>query len=352
MIEKIKYMTGKLLQSRKICLAGLALLMSAVITFISLSLNAVTVNDGVSVQTFYTLKANTTDILNLAELNSDHYEVTSVTEEGREINISLSYTFPVYVTMNTDTVTVRVKSGATVSDAITAAGITLDEHDIVNIELDETLNSPTYIDILDVSYITETKTQAIPYSTKTVYNSGSTKTVTTGGVDGISRITYLTKYVNGVETETTVVSEEVIKPAVDKIITVGTKKATAYTSASVNCVSTLKPSSPIELDANGNPVSYKKHVTVQATAYTYTGNNCASGMAPQPGCVAVNTNIFPFGTKFYIKSSDGQYIYGYAVAADTGGFLDSRPTNFDLFFETEEQCKKFGRRNIEVYVLD
>ena len=351
MIERIKYTACKFLQSRKICLACLALLMSAVITFISLSLNAVTVNDGVSVQTFYTLKANTTDILNLADLSSDHYEVTSVTEDGREINISLSYNFPIYVTFGSVTKTVRVAHGDTVSNAITAAGFTLDEHDIVNLALDKTLEETTYIDILDVSYITETKTQVIPYSTKTVYSSNSNKTVTTGGVNGISKITYLTKFVNGIETEKTVVSEEVVKPAIDKIITVGTNKA-AYTSASVKCVSTLKPSSPIALDANGNPVNYKKKVTVQATAYTYTGNNCASGMAPQPGCVAVNTNIFPFGTKFYIKSSDGQYIYGYAVAADTGGFVSSRPTNFDLFFETEEQCKKFGRRNIEVYVLN
>ena len=351
MIEKIKYMTAKLLQSRKICLVGLALLMSAVITFISLSLNSVTVNDGVSVQTFYTLKANTADLLNLAELNSDQYEVTNVTSRGRKINISLSYTFPVYITVGQDTKTVLIKNGTTVNDAVNAAGITLDEHDIVNLALDEVLTKTSYIDIIDVSYVTETQTEVLPYSTKTVYNSNSTKTVTTGGVEGSVKITYLKKYENGVETESQIVSEEVITPAVDKTVTVGTKKATT-TSASVNCISTLKPSSPIELDANGNPVNYTKHVTVQATAYTYTGNNCASGMAPQPGCVAVNTNIFPFGTKFYIKSSDGQYIYGYAVAADTGGFLATRPTNFDLFFETEEQCRQFGRRNIEVYVLN
>ena len=92
-------------------------------------------------------------------------------------------------------------------------------------------------------------------------------------------------------------------------------------------------------------------MTVRATAYTYTGNNCATGVAPKPGYIAVNPKVIPYGTKMFIKTTDGKYIYGYAVAADTGGFVATRPTNFDLYFPTESQCTEFGRRNIEVYVL-
>ena len=54
----------------------------------------------------------------------------------------------------------------------------------------------------------------------------------------------------------------------------------------------------------------------------------------------------------YIKSSDGRYIYGYAVAADTGGFIKKHPTGVDLFFTTESACQRFGVRTVEIYILE
>ena len=93
-------------------------------------------------------------------------------------------------------------------------------------------------------------------------------------------------------------------------------------------------------------------MTVKATAYTYTGNNCSTGVAPQPGYIAVNPKIIPYGTKMYIKSCDGKYTYGYAVAADTGGFVKRAPTNVDLFFSSLSACYQFGARNVEIYILE
>ncbi len=351
MLEKIKYFLFRFSSSRRICLIAMSLLLAAVITFLTASINIVKIHESGSVKTIYSLKNQPTELMSLAGYNAEGFEITDVKNEGKLINISLSRTFPVHITLGEQTNTVNVIAGTSVADAIKLAGISLDQHDIVNLPLLNQLTGTTYIDVIDISYVTVVVEETIPYSTKTVYSNKYDTTFSTGGSEGLKNVTYLKKVVNGEELESTFVSQDIVKSAVDKVVTVGTKAKAVTDSSMVNCISTLKPSKPIELDKNGNPTTYKKHITVQATAYTYTGYNCAWGVAPQPGYVAINTNIFPYGTKFYIKSSDGRYIYGYAVAADTGGFVETRPNNFDLFFETEAQCRAFGRRNIEVYVL-
>lgn len=352
MTEKIKHLVARLGTQRVKQIAFMALTLVVTLLVLGFSVNKVTVNDGSTVQTIYSLKSQPTDLLKLATLSSENYKVTDVAENGNNINISLRYTFPVFVTLGNDTKQVSVLKGSTVSEAINAAAITLDEYDTVNLSLDTVIEDTVYIDVVDINYVTSVTTHRIPYTSKTVYSNKTTgKTVTTKGIEGEKQITTLTKYVNGEAISTETVSETVTKEAVQQVITVGTKKPAVTTSASVKCISQLTPSTPIELDKDGNPVSYKSHKTVQATAYYEPNGRGASGTYLKPGHVAINTNLYPYGTKFYIKSSDGKYIYGYAVAADTGGFVSSRPNNFDLFFPSEAECVQFGRRNIEVYVL-
>ena len=349
MFSKIKSFMTNLITGRRFCVSVLAVLSAAVITFVGVSVNAVYVADGDEAHKLYSLTTRPVDIQPISDSVFTNLAKGEIEESSRKINLNADSDIPVHVTMGSETVTVFVSRGQTVADAINLSGFELDEHDSVNLSLLSTIVERDYIDIINIDYVTEVFEKSIPFVTKTVYSQKASATTSKGGEEGLKEVTCITKLVNGVARERDVVKETVLKDAVDQVITVGMKDGVS--SSFMDCVSTLKPATPIRLDANGVPLVYKKHVTVQATAYTYTGNNCASGMKPQPGCVAVNTNIFPFGTKFYIKSSDGKYIYGYAVAADTGGFLKTRPTNFDLFFETEEQCRAFGRRNIEVYVL-
>ena len=130
--------------------------------------------------------------------------------------------------------------------------------------------------------------------------------------------------------------------------------ADGSTSASdtVETVSPLTPSSPIELDANGRPVNYEKLITGKATAYSpRDGGFTATGKRAQVGYVAVDPDIIPYGTELYIITSDGSIVYGYAVAEDTGGFTKSGKIAVDLFFNTYEECIEFGVRNVEIYVL-
>ena len=161
-----------------------------------------------------------------------------------------------------------------------------------------------------------------------------------------------------------VVEEVVIKEAVSQVQTIGTLRRPGdpiMTSEDVKCISTLKPKEPIALDKNGKPVNYTKVITGKATAYcnhcdgnstAYYGKNSA-----RPGYIAVNPKMIPYGTKLYIVTPDGKRTYGYAVAADTGGFAKKNPqkTVADLrmyFSGSKCQCGSYwGRRNVEIYIL-
>ena len=81
-------------------------------------------------------------------------------------------------------------------------------------------------------------------------------------------------------------------------------------------------SNPVDTftDMNGNTVAYSSVVTGSGTAYTApAGSLTATGVTAYHGGVAVNPNIIPYGSKLYIVSTDGSFVYGYATAVDTGG---------------------------------
>lgn len=123
-----------------------------------------------------------------------------------------------------------------------------------------------------------------------------------------------------------------------------------------NAVKTISPLDfNVELDENGIPKNYSQKLTGRATAYCSTepgGNHTATGKVAQVGYIAVNPKIIPYGTKMYIKTADNKYIYGCAVAEDTGGFVNwNNPPIADLYFDTEAECYQFGIRNIEIYIL-
>ena len=110
----------------------------------------------------------------------------------------------------------------------------------------------------------------------------------------------------------------------------------------------------IYVDDNGQPLEYKKLYTGKCTAYyNPNGNLTASGRKFMPGHIAVNPKQIPYGTKMYVVSPSGEFVYGYCIAADTGGFAtNGSGTLVDLAFWTRSECYNFGRRTMNVYVLE
>lgn len=105
------------------------------------------------------------------------------------------------------------------------------------------------------------------------------------------------------------------------------------------------------LDEDGIPIGYTKKITGKATAYSGYGLT-STGRTTMQGSVAVNPKIIPYGTRMWIVSDDGKYVYGYSVAEDTGGFIywNNAPIA-DLFMYSEDECNEFGRRNVTIYIL-
>ena len=99
-------------------------------------------------------------------------------------------------------------------------------------------------------------------------------------------------------------------------------------------------------------ITYSDKLSVTCTAYScegYTGIT-ATGTVARVGAVAVVPRYIPLGTKMYIVSTDGDYVYGYCVAEDIGGAIKGRIV--DLYFNTSEECWTFGRRAVKIYILE
>ncbi len=355
MIKKLKYQLSEMKLSSKLRIGGLAVITAitiAVVTLLNSSIYTVNIFDGEKTYTVRTLSNNVTNILSNASLKSDSYRIKNTSVTGRTTSVEIAYTYPVYITCGDKTTQISF-SGGTVADALSAVGYTADEFDYIEPSADTIIKDTVYIDYTDVYYVDGSYTESIAYTTETSYSSSLQKGVVTtvqAGSNGEREVNYTEKFVNGVSVEKSITSSNVVTAAVNEKKVVGTK--VLKTSADVKSVSVLSPSKAIELDKNGNPVNYKSKMTVRATAYTYTGNNCATGVAPKPGYIAVNPNVIPYGTKLYIKSADGSVVYGYAVAADTGGFIRNHPTGIDLFMTSKSACVSFGVRNMEVYILE
>lgn len=115
-------------------------------------------------------------------------------------------------------------------------------------------------------------------------------------------------------------------------------------------ISELDVPENVALDENGIPAEYKYCTEGKATAYTGDPAT-ASGRTPMPGHIAVDPKEYPYGTELYIISADGNYVYGYCVAADTGGFVNTSNIDVDLYMDNEQMCDDWGRRDIIIYVL-
>ncbi len=357
MLQKIKAYSADIARSAPQTLyrwvfkaIALLLVFATTMTALLCAMHIIRINDGkktYEITTFF----STADSLAKKIAGENPFEVKSVSKGFHSTDVVISYYFPLSVTFKGETSTYNVSSGR-LGDILAELGIQTDEYDMLSISPDKTITAATVLDIVDVEYKTETETVSIPFENTVVYSDKyfSYTQKTEGGKAGSKKVTSSVMYVDGVATSKTVLSEEIIKNPESSKTVVGTR-APQYASGK-KMISTLELPSGLQLDANGIPVNYKSVKTLRATAYTHTGNRCSTGVWPEPGYIAVDPKEIPYGTKMYIVSADGRYNYGYAIAADTGGFIHGNRTDVDLFMDTEGQCRTFGRRDVVVYFLD
>ncbi len=245
-----------------------------------------------------------------------------------------------------------VRAKGSVADAIDAAGIEVDDNDLINVGLSEPLNANTDIVINRVEYVTEVKLEAIDYATEykedDSYIIGFSK-VLVDGEEGELAKTICHTYVDGKLASSDIVSTEVTEEPVDEVIVQGTAEVNPIAAMSI---SQLDVPDYLALDENGVPTSYSNVLTGKSCAYSANPSaKTASGRQVKVGYVAVDPSIIPYGTELYIVSTDGKYVYGYAVAADTGTALLDGRILVDLFMESYDASCDWGAKQVNIYIL-
>ncbi|NLL98966.1 MAG: DUF348 domain-containing protein [Tepidanaerobacter sp.] len=241
--------------------------------------------------------------------------------EGMQITIKRA--FPVKIAVDGKEITLKTRP-KTVANILAKAKINLDEKDKVQPALGEYILGEAEINVIRVNERVTTEIRSIPFETvsRKDYNLPlGEKKVIQDGEEGQEEVTTIEILENGKVVSTTTESK-VIKAPKHKIVLTGTVQVASR---------------------GGVDFSYIEKKRMLATAYTHTGNRTATGTMPRVGVVAVDPKVIPLGTRLYI---DG---YGFARAEDTGGAI--KGDKIDLFLDTSEETKRFGRRWVTVYIL-
>ena len=318
----------------------------AVCTGLTVAENRIAIYEDGELYYRYTAHSQLEDILQEHELEIGADDVCRFSGFNSENKASLviKHAFPLTVTADGETREIVLAEG-TVKDALQKAGVTYSEDDLINVSLSEPAAPDMEIRVSRVTYQTTEVTEEIPYETERPDHdcpSNQREMVTQKGKNGEQVRTLRTRYVEGQEMETETVGLTVTREPVTEVIEYRAKVSWGG--------SVLKyDSSDLQLDENGIPLNYKYKVTGKATAYSALGRPTKL----VPGCVAMDLRKFPKGTKLYIRTPSGSYVYGYAKVADTGLFAyNGSGVLVDLFFNTYEESVRFGAKTVDVYVLE
>ena len=296
-------------------------------------------------QTYLTMTGTVADVLEMAGVTPGKNQIVIPSASTQLTGDSIIYVRdakPVQVTEDGQT-KLAVLACGNVEEALRLAGMPLGEEDILSVDRTANTEDLEKLEIKRVTYKEKQETEAIPYDSKTENSDevelGETK-VKTEGKDGVKTITKRVKYVGGEAVEEKVVSEQVTAEPVTEITLVGAKGAGTTGGAGTFT------------DSNGVTVAYSEVLTGSGTAYTApAGAGTATGVPAYHGGVAVNPNLIPYGSKLYVESTDGSFVYGYCTAVDTGGALMDGSAIVDCFYDTYDECVSFGRRDVNVYVI-
>ena len=211
------------------------------------------------------------------------------------------------------------------------------------IETEEILNKyDTIVEKIIVEQI------EIPFETITkdisIQGTDTTDKVVQRGQNGLKEIKYKVKYQNDIEMERIILSEEIIKEPVNKIVQISTKISAR--SGSRISGSTLAAS------VVGRTASV---VNMNASAYCACMSCCgktngitSSGAKASAWYTVAAGKGIPIGTIIYIPALSNTPNGGWFVVQDRGGAISN--TRIDIFMNSHGEALQFGRRNLECYL--
>lgn len=135
-------------------------------------------------------------------------------------------------------------------------------------------------------------------------------------------------------------SADTTAPTIDMTTTstVPATTTTASTTTSLAPTTTIPPPPPpATVDGEWRQVPLGEFVS---TCYALTPKGTRGG----PGSIAVDPRVIPMGTELEVEG------YGRGQARDTGGDIKGR--RIDVWLPTISQCMQWGRRAVEVTMLE
>lgn len=330
--------------------------------------NTYLINDGGRVVIHTTYATDPAEVLDEAGLELGRDD-TYTTQEGlgvSEITIRRSQTVNIEYGGQT---LCAVSYGETVESLLTRLGFDLSGNNVVSVALSAATYDGMTITVSQSVTTEEVYTASVPYNTEYCYDASlaeGERVVLTQGSEGQIRYTASVHYADGKEVSRTVLSQTVISEPVDALIAIGTavelpdyppeepedptvQKAPASSPASGMPVI----GDGVIITPEGEVLTYTNSMQAVATAYHNSdpgcGPNTAIGTLCRVGAIAVDPKVIPYGTRMYIVSNDGRYIYGIAVAEDCGGAI--KGNRIDLYFDSVDECWTFGIRDCTIYFL-
>jgi len=344
--KRLFFSACRYLASRSFCYPLFLAAVTAVLTYTVMNTSAVVITDGVQQDLVYTTNSQAAGAFPLTNIDPigryDALHDTGV--EGYHL-LNVERAFPVYLTADGRTTRIMTTE-ITLDKLLSENDILLGEHDRIDANLRTMLTQGEHITIQRVEQNLVQETNPIPFTVRnkstSLLKNGRTR-VLQEGKPGVEVHTFSETTVDGVVQDRELLATDIAVRPTEQVVLVGDGSA----------ISNFDFSDQYPLDENGVPLKYEAVFHNQvATGYWARDPVGASRMRCEAGTAAVRSSQFPYGTKLYVRTADGGFIYGYTVTNDTGVGLMQNIIDIDLYYESYLESALNGRRIVDIYVLE
>ena len=311
--------------------------------------NTFVITDGDAVKVHTTRSSDPAKVLQEAgvALSAEDIYTTESVDGVSEIKVQRLQTVTVYCG---DQVIEATTYGERLDALFVRLGIVIDNSVVVSLPLNRETSDGMVIRVDRIGESTESYTTEIPFEIHYCQDPSlplGEEKILVAGQNGQMLCSANVSYMNGQETSRNVFQQTVTVEPVAQLVAVGTGEQVGQVS-----------DQPLIGDGfivlpTGEVLTYIRKDQFVATAYTHFDAGCddttANGAKVKWGVVAVDPSVIPYGTRMFIVSNDGKYVYGLSTAEDCGGAIQDK--RLDLYMPTLEEAYKFGIRNCTVYFL-
>ena len=373
--------TKRRILRRVLLITAMAAILAGALSFVVFAQNSYVITDGENVTVCRSFSSDPDTILDEAgiSLSEEDTYTTAYTDGVNRITIRRLQTVTiVYRGMRTT----ATSYGEPVSELLERMGIFLSEGDTLSCESSAYTHDGLQIEIVHRGTQILTQDEVIPY--ETVYFEDPSlapdeEVVLVQGRDGLIHRETEIFFENGNEVSRKTLKEttkaamvkQVVLCGIDRIIMEQPEEKETWSSSggsgssssssggsssggssSGGSSSGSSSSGGVLTTASGDTIRYTKVLSCTATAYSCEGyvGHTYSGTVARVGAIAVDPSVIPLGTRMYIVTDDGRYIYGFCTAEDIGGSI--KGNKVDLYFDTIAECWQFGVRACTVYILE